>query len=659
MSELSRRELLAGGLVALTGCPTSSATTREAPLACKPSQRTDGAYDYVVVGSGAGGGPVACRLAQAGYRVALIEAGGDPSSWTRAVPALHAASVEDPALRWDFYVRTYDSEEQQRRNEKYVAAGGGVLYPRAGTLGGCTAHNALITVYPHPRDFDEIAALLGDPSWSADAMRAHFERLERCDYAPNDAGGANASRHGFDGWLHTQTANPWLGLGDSSLRWIIDSAVDEASGLDAGLAVDAVKMALTPDQALWDPNDARMVAAAREGVVFVPLHTKNGARFATREYVLETAGACPNHLTVLLDTLACRVVFDDDATTPRAIGVEVVEGASLYRAAAASDRREELGPRRVIRAAREVILAGGAFNSPQLLMLSGVGERATLERFGITPRVDLPGVGKNLQDRYELGVVSEMARDFDVVEGAALRPPSPEAFDPLLDEWWRDRKGPYATNGVVSAMIKRSSSERPEPDLFLFGLVGAFKGYYPGFSRDLVRDKRHFTWGVLKAHTENRAGEVRLASADPRDRPEIRFHYFEEGSPGYEQDLAAVVDGVRTVRRIMRRLGDRVVREVVPGPEVETPAQIAAYVRDQAWGHHASCSNKLGPRSDPMAVVDGDFRVHGTAGLRVVDASVFPRIPGFFILSSVLMIAEKAAVVIARDAALADARTGT
>ncbi len=303
-----------------------------------------------------------------------------------------------------------------------------------------------------------------------------------------------------------------------------------------------------------------------------------------------------------------------------------------------------------MRARREVILCGGVFNSPQLLMLSGVGPRAELEKHGIPVRVDLPGVGKNLQDRYEISVVSELSADLDVLAGASLSTPDPEGPDPALARWWFDRTGPYATNGVVGALIKKSRPEVPLPDLFLFGLVGSFRGYYPGYARDLVADRHHFTWGVLKAHTQNLAGEVRLRSADPRDRPAIDFHSFAEGSPGAAEDLAAVVEGVLTVRRIMSGLGAAVKREVFPGPEVRTREEIAAFVRDHAWGHHASCTNKMGPRADPLAVVDNRFRVHGTRGLRVVDASIFPRIPGFFIVAPIYMVAEKATDVILEDA---------
>lgn len=648
---MHRRQLekagIAAGLGLLSGCPPRDAAQQGIPEAAfcsepKGEPASPLEADYVVVGSGAGGGPVASNLARAGYSVVLLEAGGDPESWTRTVPALHAAAAEDPAMSWDFFVRTYSNAEQQATNSRYISWRGGVLYPRAGTLGGCTAHNALITICPHESDWDAIASSLGDDSWRGANMRKYFERLERCGHQRRR--GDNPSRHGYDGWLSTEVADLWLGLTDGTLTRIVESAVEEAATVNPALLAEAVGMVFDPSQSLWDPNDYRVVQAASEGVVFVPLHMKHGERLGTREYVKAVQESCAGVLTVELDALATRIVFEDD----RAVGVEYLKGARLYRAT--PNASDAPGEARVVRARREVILCGGVFNSPQLLMLSGIGPREELGRWGIEPVKVLPGVGKNLQDRYEVGVVHEMAEDFAVLRDADIRAPEPGRVDPAFERWRRDHKGPYATNGVVCALIKRSRPEIVVPDLFLFGLVGNFHGYYPGYSKELVADKRHFTWGVLKAHTHNTAGEVRLSSADPREPPDIDFHYFDGDSPGTEQDLNAVVEGVLTARRMMRWLGDKVAREVLPGPEIQTREQIAQFVRSQAWGHHASCSNKMGPSSDEMAVVDGSFRVHGVQGLRVVDASVFPRIPGFFIVSAVYMIAEKATDAILEDA---------
>ena len=157
----------------------------------------------------------------------------------------------------------------------------------------------------------------------------------------------------------------------------------------------------------------------------------------------------------------------------------------------------------------------------------------------------------------------------------------------------------------------------------------------------------YLTWAILKAHTRNRAGELVLRSADPRDTPLINFHYFEEGSDTEGEDLRSVVAGIRFVRRLTAKLKAQrlIAEEEQPGETLQTDAELMDFVRSVAWGHHASCTCAIGPQ-EGGGVLGSDFRVHGTEGLRVVDASVFPRIPGFFIASAVYMVAEKAADVI-------------
>jgi choline dehydrogenase-like flavoprotein len=157
----------------------------------------------------------------------------------------------------------------------------------------------------------------------------------------------------------------------------------------------------------------------------------------------------------------------------------------------------------------------------------------------------------------------------------------------------------------------------------------------------------------LKAHTVNRAGTVKLRSGDPREPPVINFSYFDEGGDKNGEDLKAVVEGVRFARSMTARLKERgwIAAEELPGEHVQSEEALQKFVRDNAWGHHAASTCPIGPR-ESGGVLGSDFRVHGTKGLRVVDASVFPRIPGFFIVSAVYMIGEKAA-----DAILADAKS--
>ena len=284
-------------------------------------------------------------------------------------------------------------------------------------------------------------------------------------------------------------------------------------------------------------------------------------------------------------------------------------------------------------------------------MLSGIGPAAELERFGIVVRVDLAGVGKNLQDRYEVGVVNKMDfEEWHIFQGAKF-----DTSDPQFHQWKTRRKGPYITNAAVLSMFKRSAPERPLPDLFCVAFLGRFEGYFPNYSRIFAEDLNYLTWAVLKAHTNNRAGEVTLRSGDPRDLPQVNFRYFEEGTSDNDEDLDSVVDGIRFVRRLTAKLRQQgmIAEETLPGQHVQSDEELREFARCHAWGHHASCSCAIGPRSE-NGVLDSAFRVHGTRGLRVVDASVFPRIPGFFIASAVYMIGEKAADVILEDARRAE-----
>jgi len=609
--------------------------------------------EYIVIGSGAGGGTVAARLAEAGYRVLVLEAGPDPraaggnadrsNADDYDVPAFHPFATENPAMRWDFFVRHYSNTAQQQLDPNYRDTWDGkpvdgVLYPRAGALGGCTAHNAMILVCPHDSDWNQLADLTGDRSWRAEHMWGYFQKLENCEYRPRDRVkarlGHNPSRHGFDGWLNTERLVPRAALRDRDLRsTIVDTA---RAALESRFRVRSL------GNSEADPNDWRIATDDTVGIRFTPMTTKNGVRVGTRERLLDVQDRHPELLQIRTNVLVTRILFD---AANKAIGVAYLEGERLYRAH--HQPGEPVGPERELLASREVIVAGGAFNTPQLLMLSGIGPADTLSRFGIATRVDLSGVGKNLQDRYEVAVTNRMAFDaWSVFEGAEFN-----NRDPQYREWQDDHEGVYATNGALVAVVLRSSLERPVPDLFCYAILGHFTGYYPTYSSAFAGNPNCLTWVVLKGHTANTAGEVTLRSADPRDMPAINFHYFEEGNDGTAADLQSVVDGIRFVRGLvepLRREG-LLAREETPGEARTSDDDLKRFVRDNAWGHHASCTCPIG---DPKhgGVLTPTLKVHGIPGLRVVDASVFPRIPGLFIVSAVYMVGEKAADMIIADA---------
>lgn len=674
---ISRRTFLklaaaTGMVLSLGGCSllSPSSSRPEAGRCLTAGTAPDSEFDYIVIGSGAGGGPVAANLALAGYTVLLLEAGGETENAHYSVPAFHGLSTEDPALQWNYFVRHYADDKRQNNDTKRDKDGKGIWYPRAGTLGGCTAHNAMITVYPHQSDWDRIAQLTGDDSWSSDKMRKYFQRVEHCQYASKTWDFLTGGRHGFDGWLSTErprqeTLEEFVKK-DPQLQHILAAVAITTLEDLPGSVPDAIIHRAIPklfSVALKeDINHMDSIKHRPEGLYLTPLATNGGRRASVRDRIREVQKACPKQLVIKTNVLVTKVLLErvsaPKGEQSKAIGVECREGAHLYRA---DPKASDASPSpKQFRAKREVIISAGAFNTPQLLMLSGIGPREELERHSIPVNIALPGVGKNLQDRYEVGIVYKLKENLSTLANARFE--ADEQNDPVYKEWKvatpeerRDGKGfLYSSNGVIIAILKRSSIAKTfnqPPDLFIFGLPSDFRGYEQGYTKNITI-KDHFTWLVLKAHTRNSGGEVTLRSNDPRDTPQINFKYFEEGNDPNrgQEDLQAMVEAIAFIRKIMSRLtDDGDAEEIWPGPNVSDTA-LREWIMNEAWGHHASCSCKLGAKDEGTAVLDKDFRVRGTTNLRVVDASVFPYIPGFFIVTPVYMIAEKASEVILTEA---------
>jgi choline dehydrogenase len=492
------------------------------------------------------------------------------------------------------------------------------------------SHNALVWINPHDSDWNNIANITGDLSWSASNMSQYLDRAAQ--------------------WIPTEQVDPTLFLQDNQYIQHIESG--------AAVMGDLISQ-INPLSGFLDlftsPNQRTPNRDSTQGYYGVPLITKNGARHAVREFIVDTVNA-GFPLTVRTNSHVTKVIFDTSGSTPRATGVQFLDGAHLYRASPLSGGTGTPGS---ATATKEVILAGGVYNTVQMLKLSGIGPSAELESFGITPLVDLPGVGTNMQDRYEIGVNVVHQDNFTILNGCTY---DAQPHDACYQRWASNpsgtgsSRGAYASNGIAAGMGVRSAfAANSDLDLYIFAGAFDFTGYFPGWPAATLPDHKHFSWYSLKAHARNTAGTVHLRSADPLDTPIVNFNYFDTGTTtdGADQDdLGALVQAVHMARQALSNynnygiLGGSTFVEESPGANVTSDADIGQWIKDRAWGHHASCTNKIGANSDPNAVLDSKFRVRGTLGLRVVDASVFPKIPGIFIQAPTIMVSEKAADVI-------------
>lgn len=644
------KSLIAPLLATVVGTAVASPVT--APDASAANTTAASQYEYVIVGSGAGGGPLACRLARNGHKVLLIEAGDDQGGNVNvSVPGYQAVVTQDPKLRWDMFVNHYQDQNRAMQDPKYTWQTGGpydyhvgvdgpppagakplgILYPRAGTLGGCVTHNALIWITPDASDWDGIASITGDKSWAATNMNQYLDKVYE--------------------WLSPHATDITILRRDNMLiQHLAGGAAVMGVGPDPVNALTALGGTV-----LLDPNSrTNPLRDSTQGFFQIPLIAKGGARYAVREYIDATVqGGYP--LTVKTDTFVTKVVFDNSGSQPKAVGVEYLEGKYLYRASPLSGGKGTPG---AVNATKEVILSGGTYNTVQMLKLSGIGPQDELKKFNIPVVKNMPGVGTNMMDRYEIGVNVQHPTDFPVLDGCTF---DGKPHDACLTQWQNNpnvlaARGAYGTDGLAAAMAVNSKfAATSDIDLFIFGGPVDFIGYFPQWGDYAVREHNFFSWYTLKAHTRNRAGTVQLKSADPLDTPLINFNYFDTGTTANNADnldLNAMIQAVNMSRQALDEynhysyFGGSNFTELEPGPKVQGNEAIGNYIKQRAWGHHASCTCPIGATGDSKAVLDSNFRVQGVQGLRVVDASVFPTIPGIFIQAPIFMVAEKAADVI-------------
>ncbi|MDB2224793.1 choline dehydrogenase [Halorubrum ezzemoulense] len=458
--------------------------------------------------------------------------------------------------------------------EPQDGCGGRRLYwPRGKTLGGCSSTNAMIYIRGHPSDYDDWAAL-GNNGWGYETMLEYFKRAET--FTPS-----GSPYHGSAGPLNVTD--------QSSPRPVSRAFVDAAA------------------QAGYDRTDD-FNGAAQEGVGMYHVTQKNGERHSAADAYLKPALDRPN-LTAETGAQVTEVTIEDG----RATGVQYSQ----------DDQSRSAG------AAEEVLLSAGAVNSPQLLMLSGVGDPDHLADHGIDVETASPGVGRNLQDHLFAFTVYETDGDISTLDDAGG----------LLDvfNWFLRKRGKLTSNVAEAGGFVRADGADSRPDLQFHFAPSYFMDH--GFANP--ETGRGLSIGATQLRPESR-GRVTLRSADPFDDPIIDPNYLDA-----DADLETLVDGVKRAREIARQdaLAGHVGREVWPGEDAETDEAIARHVRDTCHTvYHPVGTCAMG--DDEAAVVDEELRVHGVEGLRVVDASVMPTLVGGNTNAPTIAVAERAADLI-------------
>lgn len=515
--------------------------------------KTTHSFDYVIVGGGSAGAAVAARLSEdPAVTVGLLEAGPNDADHDVVLRLDRWMELLESGFDWDYPI------EPQENGNSFMR------HARAKVLGGCSSHNSCIAFWAPSEDLDEWASKYGAEGWESERTFPLYTKLEN-----NEDDGP---LHGHDGPVRLMNVPPADPCGVALLDACAEAGIPRAT-FNSGETV---------------VNGANFFQVNRK---------EDGTRSSSSVSYLHPIRDREN-LTILTDAWATKLEFDDAG---RCTGVHAVDNA--------------FGRQSRIEAKREVVVSAGAINTPQLLMLSGIGPREHLEEFGIEVRVDSPGVGANLQDHPE-GVVQWESKQTMVREST---------------QWWE------------IGIFAPTEEGLDRPDLMMhYGSVPfdmhTYRAGYPTADEMIC-----LTPNVTHARSK---GTVRLRSRDFRDKPRVDPRYFTDPDG---HDMRVMIAGIRTARRIMAQpaMSEWAGRELAPGADAQTDEELADYIRKtHNTVYHPVGTVRMGAADDAGSPLDPQLRVKGVSGLRVADASVMPEIVTVNPNITVMMIGEKCAELI-------------